>query len=112
MSHSDKYIDNDGQYGENIEFDIATAASDVTIYVIGTGTETETAKYLNKGSMGKGFVLRPDKNVSIVSIGNKTYRNPIPVSTAGWVQKTHIPDFSQIVIRVPNANTHINLFVM
>ena len=112
MSSGDKYIDNFGKHGENIEFDVAGAGEEVIVYVDGTGTENTNTKYLNKGEQGLGFVLRPSATVKIVSIGDRTFRDPITVSTAGWAQTTHIPPFSQITIRTTTTNTHIQLFVM
>ena len=112
MTDISKLQDNDGYHGQNIEFDVAAEAADVTINVSSSGTETATTKYLDKGAYGKGFVLRPDKTVKIVSIGGRTFRDPITVSTAGWAQTTHIPDFDQIVIRTTTTSTHIKLFVM
>jgi hypothetical protein len=106
----DRAEHNMGRDGENIEF-TAESTGDYTIYISGTGTENATTKYLNKGSLGTGFTLRPSANVGIVTVGTKTYRNPISVSTAGFSQHKHLRDFQQIVIRVDTANTLIKLFV-
>ena len=106
-----KISDNDGVDQENIEF-LAVAAGDYTINIIGTGVETDTEKYLNKGSLGKGYILRPDKTVSIVSIDNKTYRDPFTITTAGFAFSTHQKDFAKIVIRVQSANTQVRLLVL
>lgn len=101
---------NDGRDGENIIFNAATT-DDVTINIPSAGTETATTKYLNKGSLGTGFTLRPSAAVGIVQIGQKTYRNPITVSTAGFSWNKHLRDFSVIVIRPTVANTLIELLV-
>ena len=101
---------NDGRDWENYEFDIASA-SDVTVNIAGTGTENAATKYLNKGNLGTGFVLRPGGNVSVVSIGTKTFRSPISISTAGMTVSKHLRDFNSIVIRTTVANTHIKLLI-
>ena len=97
---------------ENIEFTHPNANEDITIYVSQNGTETSTIKYLNKGTLGKGFVLRPSQTVTIIRVGNKTYRNPITVSTAGlsWTKK--IKDFNEMVIRITVASTEIRLLIL
>lgn len=110
MGSGDKYFENDGVDSDHIDITIATA-SDITFHAT-DGTETATEKYLNKGSLGKGFILRPSDNVSIVSIGSKTFRNPIPVSTAGFTMTTHLKDFESIVIRTHNASTNISLIIL
>ncbi len=102
--------DNDGREWENIEIDKVTAG-DITIKVMDSGTEDASTFYLQKDSLGSGFILRPDDNVAIVRIGGKTYRDPIPVSSAGFVI-SKIKDFASIVIRTLNDNTHIDLVVM
>ncbi len=102
--------DNELRDEENIEID-KVVAGDITINVIGNETEDASTFYLNKGSMGTGFILRPDDNVAIVSIGPKTYRDPIPVSSAGFAL-TKMKDFSVMVIRTLNADTHIDLMVL
>lgn len=103
-------FDNNGRDEENIAIDVATP-SDITINVIGTGTEDATTFYLEKGSLGSGYILRPTDQVEIVRIGDRTYRHPIPVSTAGHAI-TKIKDFSSMVIRTLNANTHIDLEIL
>ena len=103
---------NDDRKWENIEFTTSptTAIVDYTINTL-TGTETETTKYLNKGSLGTGFVLRPSATVSIVSIGKKVFRNPIMVSTEGMTVSKHLEDFSSIVIRTTATSTILRLII-
>ncbi len=91
------------QEAENIILDL-TANEDITINVSQTAaeaedTETATKKYLGKGTLGTGIILRPSVTVSIVQIGSKTYRNPITVSAAGleWTKK--IKQFDIVVLR-------------
>ena len=106
----DRAEHNYGRDGENIEF-TAVAIGDYTIYIAGTGTETDTTKYLNKGNLATGFTLRPSANVSIVTLGVKTFRTPISISTGGMSQHKHLRDFNVIVIRTYSANTLIKLYV-
>ncbi len=100
--------DADGGDSEHIEIDVASP-SDITINILEPGeeSETDTKFFLNKGSMASGYILFPSDNVDIVRIGGKTYRDPIHCSTAGRVI-TKIKDFSSIVIRTLNADTHID----
>lgn len=98
---------------ENIEFvsDSSNAIVDYEINIPSTGTETSTKKYLNKASLGTGFVLRPSATVEIVQINEKVYRNPITVSTAGFSVSKHLGDFYKIVIRTTTVSTIIRLLV-
>ena len=106
----DRAEHNDSRDGENIIFNAATT-DDVTINIPNSGTETSITKYLNKGSLGTGFTLRPSATVGIVQIGQKVYRNPITVSTAGFSWNKHLRDFSVIVLRPTVAATLIELLV-
>jgi len=98
---------------ENIEFtsDSSTAIVDYEINIAGTGTETATKKFLNKGSLGTGFVLRPSDTVTIVQKDNKIFRNPITVTTAGFSVSKHLGDFNKLVIRTTAVSTIIRLLV-
>ena len=91
------------QDAENIILDL-TADVDITINVSQTlaqagDTETATKKYLGKGTLGTGFILRPSVPVSIVQLGSKVYRNPITVSAAGYEWTKKIKQFDIIVLR-------------
>ena len=101
---------NDGRDGENI---IITTANldDITINVPSSGTETENIKYLNKGSLGTGLVIRPSATISIVRIGQKTYRHPITVTTAGISWNKHLRDFAVMVIRPTAVGTQIEVLI-
>lgn len=101
---------NDDRNWENIEF-TAEAQDDYTVYIPGTGSETATTKYLNKENLGTGFVLRPSATVNIVQINNKTFRNPITVTTAGFSANKHLSDIHTIVIRTTTTDTIIRLLV-
>lgn len=101
---------NDGRDGENI---IITTANlnDITITIAGSGTEDANTFYLNKGSLGTGLVIRPSATIGVVSIGQKTYRDPITVSTAGKSWNKHLRDFNSIVIRPTAVGTVIEILV-
>src|SRR3990167_6954429 len=94
---------------ENIEFvsDSSEAIVDYEINIAGTGAETATVKYLNKGSLGTGFVLRPSETVTIVQVNNKVLRNPITVTTAGFSVSKHLRDFNKLIIRTSVISTII-----
>lgn len=102
-------FDNDGREHDNLDLDIAVA-SDITIN-IGPGSDTATVFYIDKGSLGSGLVLRPSDNVSIVRVGGKTYKHPIPVSTEGY-SDSKMKDFSSLVIRTHNNGTHLDVLVL
>lgn len=103
---------NDDRDSENIEFVVPDTDVDVTIYIIGTGTEDDVTKYINKGSLGTGFVVRPSSTILIKRINNKTFRNPITVSTAGFEWTKKIADIHRLVLRTTAANTLIRLLVL
>ena len=103
---------NDGRDWENIEFVSTTAdTEDITVNIAGSGSETATTKYLNKGSLATGFVLRPSATVTVVQINEKVLRNPITVSTAGLSISKHMKDLNKLVIRTTEASTIIRLLV-
>ncbi len=101
---------NDNRDWENIEF-TSSSSTAIVEYTIntGTGTDTDTVKYLNKGSLGTGFVLRPSATVTITQIGNKVFRNPITIETGGFSVSKHIRDFSLIKIKTTEKSTIIRL---
>ena len=113
MAAEDRSEYNDSRDWENYEFtsDSSNAIVDYTINIAGSDTDTDTVKYLNKGSLGTGFVLRPSAAVTIPQIDNKVFRTPITVSTAGLSIAKHMKDFNKIVIRTTTVSTIIRLFV-
>ncbi len=98
------------QEAENIILDL-TANEDITIHISGSGTESATTKYLNKGRLGTGIILRPGVVVGIVQLGSKIYRNPITVSVAGLEWTNKIKQFDIIVLR-PAANGTAELQIL
>ena len=98
------------QEAENIILDL-TANKDIPINVSQNGTESATVKYLNKGRLGTGFVLRPGVTVGIVQIGSKVYRNPITASAAGFEWTKKLKQFDIIVLR-PAANGTAELLIL
>jgi len=111
------YKDNFEEPNANFERLVATT-DDVTFWVGQAGTDTATTKFLNKGGSGRGFVLRPDKDVQIVSILDGSSREKLkgdPVTASGgaafsrwWGQ----PSFVKMVIRPTQTNTMIRLLVI
>ena len=110
MGNEDRAEFNDWRDWENIEFDVPDANTEITFYML-DGTDTDTVKYLNKGSLATGFVLRPSAAISLISIQTKTFRNPITISTAGLSVSKHLKDFNKMVIKTTIANTNIKLLV-
>ena len=91
------------QESENIILNLTTN-KDITIHVSQTAaeagdSETATKKYLGKGTLGTGVILRPSVTVGIVQLGSKVYRNPITVSTASLEWTNKIKEFDIIVLR-------------
>lgn len=115
MGVMDDYIENRNRGWVNKEFLQATAA-EVEYIVNQSGTDTDTTKYLNKGSDGGGFVLRPSDNVQITSIKNGGTElivgDPITVTSAGFTAMRRISRLTSIKIQTLNANTMIKLLVV
>lgn len=89
---------------------------EVTIHVVGSGTESDTDKYFNKGFSGHGYSIVADKDIEIVSMtngaGNLHKGDPIPV--VANVRRTRVlkhPNFVEMVINVLNSDTQIQLEV-
>ena len=113
MAAEDRSEFNDWRDWENFEFtsDSATAIVDYEINIGGTGTETDTVKYLNKGNLATGLVLRPSATVTIPQIDNKVIRTPITIPTAGLNASKHMKDFNKMIIRTTTVSTIIRLLV-
>mgnify|MGYP001588856794 CR=1 FL=1 len=103
---------NDWLEWENFEFtsDSVIAIVDYEINT-GSGTETDTKKFLGKEGLGTGIVLRPSATVTIPQIDNKVFRTPITVTTAGLNVSKHMKDFNKIIIRTTTTSTIIRLLV-
>lgn len=94
----------------------APAVEDVTVYVSGSGTDTDSTKYLNKGSNGTGVVLVADQNIAIKNIQlggtEKLIGDPIQIAAnTRFTRMLKFPEFNAIVISVLTANTEIQLQV-
>ena len=113
MAAEDRSDFNDWRDWENIEFvsDSVNAIVDYEINIAGAGTETATIKYLNKGNLATGAVLRPSATVTIPQIDNKVFRNPITISTAGMNISKHMRDANKIIIRTTTVSTIVRLLV-
>lgn len=101
-------------YGRNAEniIIIAETTDDITINVADSGTENATTKYLNKGSLATGLIVRPSDVVGLVQLGSKVYRNPITISTAGLSWTRNIKDFNVVVLRPSVASITIEIQVL
>lgn len=95
---------------ENIHINIPAANITVRINVAENDTETATQKYLNKGSLGSGFDIRPSASIELLQLGGKVFRDPIPISTEGLSWAKNIKDFNIIVLR-STAAVQIKLLV-
>lgn len=96
---------------ENIEFNVASA-SDVTVYFILSGTDTATSKYMGMGRSAKGIVVRPSKDMSIVSMGNTTFKSPISVTPEGGFTAKNMPHTYQMVVRTSDSDTVVRVLVL
>ena len=113
MAAEDRSEYNDARDWENIEIvsDSSEAIVDYEINIVGIGTETATKKYLNKGSLSTGIILRPSATVTIPQVDNKVFRNPITVSTAGLNISKHMKDANKIIIKTTTVSTIIRLLI-
>jgi len=96
---------------ENIILNFVNANDEITIYVSGTGTETDSVKYLNKGTLGTGLAIRPSATVNLVQLGSKVYRNPMTISTAGLSWTENVKDFNIVVLRATSADTLVEVLI-
>lgn len=88
---------------------------DVTIYV-GSGVDTDSAKYLSKGSDGTGYSIVADQDFEITSVDlggeEKLVGDPVPV--AANVRRTRVlkqSPFTSITLRILVVNTKVQLEV-
>ena len=95
---------------ENDEFNVVSA-SDVTIQIKDSGTNTATTRYLALGRMAKTCVIRPSETITILSINGKTPKAPITCVADQTFTMSKGLRWDNFVIRVETANTKIKVLV-
>ena len=104
--------------GNNMEFSVATAGTDVTINFNQTGNDTDTAKYphtsdKNQTASCRKFTLRPNQTISILGMNEITFKDPITVIiNTAWTERFD-PKFNapinKMKIRTSVDNTTIRI---
>lgn len=103
--------------GDNKEFGVATV-SDVTIFFgksgVTSANDTATEKYFDNApgdiNSVKGFFLRNDKTIVIVSMNDVIFTDPITVTIdKGHKETFGFPQISEMVIRTTDTNTNIKI---
>lgn len=105
--------------GDNSEFSVATAGTDVTVYFNGGATanktsanDTATEKYQDNYGTVKYIQLRNDQAVSIVSINGMSFTDPISITkNTGWTEKLDSAIIFKLVVRTTTDNTNIKIRV-
>ena len=104
-------------YGENDEWTVASAST-VTVY-FKEGTDSATSRYINPSARNDGssrssygLVFRPSATCQILGIGNKTFKNPMTITTSGLtIVRDRIAPFNKMIVKTLSANTDIKLWV-
>ena len=102
-------------FTENDEFDVVVA-SDVTVFIKDSGTDSAIARYLNLGRRAKVCIISPGATISLKAIktqaGLITYKVPrtIVTDTAFGITKGLMIEY--IVLTTESANTNIKVFVI
>ncbi len=115
MGASDEWPNNNQQANVNRVW-TAPNAEEVTINVVGTGTETDAIKFLDKGQSGTGYSIVANKNITIVSIkrGVDDVLKGDPIQVAADTRRTRAAkqaSFTTMTINVLSAATEIQLEV-
>lgn len=93
----------------------APNVEDVTIFT-GSGTSTDTSKYLNKGSSGTGYSVIADQDIEVFSCKNSNDElylgdaRQVAINTRRTRALKH-PTFTTLGIRILTANTIVQLEV-
>ena len=115
MAIIDRFVNNNNRKWANREFE--ADKSDIVFEVnAAPGTETDVLKYLDKGSLGTGLVIRCSDTVQLTSLKvggtEMLVGDPITISTAGFVITHNIPDFTRFTIRITEDNTQLRVLVL
>lgn len=95
---------------DNDEFDVASA-SDVTVYIKASGTDTATARYFGLGRAAKSLVLSPAATISIKSINNTTLKRPRTVVIDTNFTITKGLRIEKFVISTETEPTNVKVYV-
>lgn len=104
--------------GNNRNFTVVTAGTEVTIYFNRIGTDSETEKYahatdLTKTASARKFNIRATQTIQIISMDDLIFTDPIDVIlNTSWTERMD-PKFnapiSKMKIRTATDNTTVRL---
>jgi hypothetical protein len=105
--------------GENIEFAVGTAGTEVTVYFTGgaagdktSADDTATEKYTDNYGAVKAYCLRPNEAVQIISINDITFTDSISIAAdTSITEKLDTPVIYKMKIKTTTDNTNIKLRV-
>ena len=105
--------------GENIEFAIATAGTEVTIYFTGgasgdktSANDTVTEKYTDNYGAVKAYVIRANQALQVLSINGIEFTDPISmVANSSITEKLDTPVITKMVIKTSTDDTNVKIRV-
>jgi len=105
--------------GENVEFGVATAGTEVTIRFDGGLTkdktskdDTETTKYTDTYGRVKYYQIRNDQAIHLLSINGNEFTDPMTiVKNKGATEKFDTPLICFMKIKTITADTNIKIRV-
>lgn len=115
MGGSSLLAEND--YGSNASKNWLSAnTGDVDIFIVGTGVDTESQKFMGKGSEGTGYTIVADSDFAIKDVNHGGTDRLIgdPISVPATVRRTRVlkhPRFTKMTLTVLSANTNFQLEV-
>lgn len=105
--------------GDNVEFSVGTAGTEVTIYFNGgdsgdktSADDTTTAKYADNYGAVKAFALRADQACTILSMNGNEFTDPITVvQNKSHSESLDTPIIFKMTIKTSTDNTNIKIRV-
>lgn len=110
---------------ENLDINIATSGTDVTVWFIKDGTDVITGNnqvyYLNMGVVARQCSIRVDETLVVTQRNGKAYKNQLVVAkpffkdsstneiTLGGLNRDKL-NWSYIKLRTQSANTQIRIY--
>ena len=105
--------------GDNKEFAVPTAGTEVTIYFTGganqdktSDDDTETEKYTDNYGAVKQYCLRTDQAITVLSVNGIDFTDPISlVKNTSLTERLDSCILTKMVVKTTTANTNIKLRV-
>ena len=104
--------------GDNKEFAISTAGTEVTIHLQTNETKTSADDtvndvYFNTPRRRKKFQIRNDQSIQVLGINDFTFTDPESVpKNVGIIEKFDTPIITKIKIKTTTDNTNIKVRVI